>query len=381
MKKIYIENPIISYEMMLQMIDSLVKEYPGRITTCLLGKTCFGYPICEYKIGRGNKQVVILGATHGNELITGYFVMEFLTTLVKEYDSLYELLSSYTFHIIPVLNIEGYLISSSNVIANTKHLSKEQVETLAKKYLTVYNEDDEFARQGIQREKGFYQILHSSLSNIENPKLRNSIACILKEDRLPVSVLPIWAANGCGVDPNSNSIHCFCEMKALRAKQKVGPLRYNDIPVTRPSPISYPGLATFDHCPENYYLFRLIESLACSKVKGEKLVAIFSYHATGGEIYGYPSNVWCQPQKLKRYELAMGVYEKITGYTIINETLKYGVMDYYRATLSDAIAFTIELSKKNGNPIGPLADITSLQEEILNNKEAVFATLINTFGI
>lgn len=380
MKEIYIENPIISYEMMLEMIESLSQSYPGRITSCLLGKTSFGYPICEYKIGRGKKQVVILGATHGNELITGYFTMEFLTTLVKEYEALQDVLASYTFHIIPVLNIEGYLISSSNVIANTKQLSMEQIEILAKKYLTVYDEDDAFARQGMQREKGFYQILQSSLCNIENPKLRNSVACILKDDRLPVSVLPIWAANGCGVDPNSNSIHCFCEMKALRAKQKVGPLRYNDIPVTRPSPISYPGLATFDHCPENYYLFRLIESLANSNIKDEPLVAVFSYHATGGEIYGYPCNVCCQPQKLQRYESAMRVYETITGYTIINETLKYGVMDYYRATLPNAIAFTIELSKKNGNPIGPLADIAALQEEIIHNKEAIFATLIQTFG-
>ena len=79
-------------------------------------------------------------------------------------------------------------------------------------------------------------------------------------------MLTIWASNGLGVDQNSNSIHRFKEMKTLRKKQKCAALRYNIIPVTMPSPMSYPGEFTFDRSLENLSLYRYINYLEISKI-------------------------------------------------------------------------------------------------------------------
>ena len=56
-----------------------------------------------------------------------------------------------------------------------------------------------------------------------------SINNILKNCKLDNRILPVWSANGLGVDPNSNSIHRFCEMETLRKKWGYAKQRYNEI--------------------------------------------------------------------------------------------------------------------------------------------------------
>ncbi|MNP82192.1 hypothetical protein D3C76_1807550 [compost metagenome] len=72
----------------------------------------------------------------------------------------------------------------------------------------------------------------------------------------------------------------------------------------------------------------------------------------------------------------MNAYCKNTGYLTIDENVKYGVMDYYRISLEKVATLTIELSKLNGNPIGPFADISNnINREIKNNINSIFYTL------
>lgn len=379
-EKIFLRNYIMSYDKIMNMLYTLLCTNKRKLEKRCIGKTTFNYSIDCYKIGKGNNHVLLYGTTHGCELVSTYFILEMLISLLKlEQES--KIIKDYTFHLIPILNPEGYIISSSNVLANisTNSLNNiEEIERISSKYLEVYNRDDEIVLSGKKVPKNFYVILKSSIFYIKDTKLTRSVFNILKNCNLNESVLPVWSANGVGVDPNSNSINCFKEIVELRRKQKFAALRYNDIPVTKPSPMSYPGVGTFCNCPENYVLYNYIKglySMNYNKLNEDKLVAIFSYHSTGGEIYGFPTEKCMDSKKEELYKCGMDKYKEATGYKIIFPETKYGVMDFYRDSLDNVLALTIELSKLNANPIGPFSDIEELNKEIINNKNAIVNTL------
>ncbi len=381
--KIYLTDYILSYPKACNYLYSIINnpKYCLKITkeSPSLGMTTFGYEIESYKIGSGKRHVILFGATHGNEIVTTYFNIEFILTLLND-DELYCKYSNiFTFHIIPILNPEGYIISTSNIYENTKSLSPDELENLASRYLDKYNIDDENALNGVKAEKFHRSVLKTSVDYIKNEKLRRNVERILNNCNLDSSVLPTWASNGMGIDLNRNSIHRFKETKKLANKNKFARLRYNDIPITKPSPIGYAGDFPFDNrCPENLALHQYINTLYNLNYlnSGEKLIAIFSFHSTGAEIYSCPEKKCTTNSNLYFYDKSMKKYSSYTNYEIIDEDYKYGIMDYYRLKLKNVLALTIELSKLNGNPIGPFANINSFLHEVQNNKIALFNTLL-----
>ena len=241
MDKIYLNNYILSYQNILNLINYLENNYPNKFKfDKVVCRTNFNYQVNSYKIGNGKKHVLLIGGTHGCELITVYFILEFILTLLEDEELYNKYLDKYTFHFIPVLNPEGYIISSSNVLANISEFSLNELEKFATNYLNCYEQDDYLALQGKCLDKKYKKVMKSSINNIPDFNLQKSVKRILKHCNLLEDVLPIWSSNGMGVDINSNSIHKFKEMKHLRKRQRVGKLRYNDIPVTIPSPLSYP---------------------------------------------------------------------------------------------------------------------------------------------
>lgn len=376
--KVYMNEYIFSYERVCEILNSLCSKYEGKITKECIGKTNFGYDIDSYKIGSGKKQVVLIGTTHSNEIVTTYYILEYITTLLIEYEEISSntnLFNTYTFIFIPILNIEGYIITSSNIVTNFNTFSEIEIENLSKLYLDVYNKDDEIAKMCIKKEKQFYNVLKASLCNIKDERIVKSVENILKNTNLDERVLNIWSANGLGIDQNSNSIHRFCQIKKLRKKERFAYLRYNDIPVTCESPMSYPGNYTFDRSPENYYLYKYIMSLY--KKKEKRLVAVFSYHSTGGVLYSLPDSCYVSKYTMNKYKKLFYIYSDVTSYELMEDNNKYGVMDYYRIALKGVYTFTVELSKLNANPIGPFADILALKKEIIDNKNAVIKVIRN----
>lgn len=374
--KIYLDDYILTYEKTCKYLFNLCNDtYFGgkRFTQNTLGTTNFSFPINSYDIGSGTKHVIVLGTTHGCEILTTYFVLETMISFLLD-SSIYDKYSEeFTFHFIPVLNPEGFIISSSNVWQNVCNLDLKSIEKLSQEYLYCYNLDDENARNKIPSCKLYEKVLRSSLDNIYCRELRNSVKEILNSCNLSKCVLPIWSANGVGIDPNANSIHKFCEVTEQRKKLKFGKLRYNNIPNFKPSPIGFPGYRPLSlDCPETYYFNKFVQSLY--KSKDEKLIAIFSYHTTGGEIFSYPDANLSSKNNYDLHLKAIDVYKKFTGYIPKDEDLKYGFMDYYRITLENVVSMTIELSRNNANPIGPFADINKILNEVKSNKQALFAT-------
>lgn len=382
MNHIYLENIVLSYQDVIYLLYEICnnKKYNNRLKKEKVTHfTTFGYPINSYFLGHGKKHVILLAATHGCEIITNLFVLEFILTLVLD-DKLYkEVCNEFTFHFIPILNIEGYIISSSQIVNNLKKLNYYEIECVSRKYLNAYNLDDMLASENKIYEKTYKNILKTSCSYIPNKNLIKSVNCILKNCNLDSRVLPVWSANGIGVDPNSNSINKFKEMVALRKSWKYAKLRYNDIPVTKPSPMSYPGLKPlYIDCPENVFLYQYITDLYTTLPKSnEKLISIFSYHSTGGMIFGYPDKCITSNKNILLHNKAVDIYSSFTHYTKIYQYLKFGVMDFYRAYLENVVSLTIELSKLNANPIGPFANINELFKEFNDNKRAILTVIQN----
>lgn len=380
--RIYLKKFILSCNNVDNLMSTLLhtEKYMNKIKKEQnIGYTSFGLPIECYKICNGPRHVIIFGATHGCEIITTYFTLEFILTLLNDEELYDKYKNIYTFHIIPILNKEGYMISTSNVIYNTKGLSNKEIEKLALKYLECYNFDDNMVLKNCKTEKKYKDILMTSTDYIPNTMIKSNVEKILRCCKLDSRILPIWSSNGMGIDLNRNSIHKFKLAKKVARTKKFAPLRYNDIPITKKSPIGYPGKCSFDpECPENLALHKYINKIYnynYNKNIKDKLIAIFSFHSTGGEIYSLPDKEYVNDLSLNSYLDVMKKYCSYTGYRIIDEKLKYGIMDYYRIILKNVYSLTIELSKLNANPIGPLSDIESFKKEIKLNKIAIFNTL------
>lgn len=380
-EKIYLKDYILNYDKLNNYLIFLEKKYYSKFKKeKSIGKTTLGYDINIYKIGHGKKHVLIMGATHGTEIVTVYFVLELIITLLEDTKIYLKYNKDFTFHFIPLVNPEGFIISTSSLHNNLNTKNLYEIEKISKKYLQCYNIDDKIAmnQADVKVSKLYRNVLQSKICDLPI-NFKSNVKKILMNCNLDEGVLPTWSANSCGIDINSNSIHKFKEIVALRKKQKFAKLRYNDIPVNKPSPMSFPGKFTFElRCPENLALYNYIDSLFSKNLDyscKDNLVALFSYHSTGGEIYGYPDINYASLRQIRMHIDAMEIYSKYTGYKKINENLKYGIMDFYRIILDDVVSLTIELSKLNGNPIGPFSDINLLNNEIINNKKAIFATL------
>jgi hypothetical protein len=385
-EKNYLNNYMLSFNVINNILEyftnditysnMLKKEIPLNPSIC---STYFNYPINTFCIGSGKNHVLLFANTHGCEIVTSHFLLEFITTLLLDKELSNNYLNDFTFHFIPILNPEGYIISTSNVLKNIDINDKKQIETISSKYLEMYNLDDTIAREKKVKFKHYKEVLCTSLSYIEDIYLRNSVKKIIHNCNLNSDILPVWSANGLGFDPNSNSIHKFREMLKLRKSQKCASLRYNDIPVCMPSPMSYPGKKPLDpKCRENVFLYNYIQNLYTYNTKkncDDKLKLILSYHSTGGEIYGYPDKCTSSKTQLDIHKKAVEIYSKYTNYLPIDENLKYGVMDFYRQNLENVVSLTIELSKKNANPIGPYSNLNDLEQEFTSNKIAIFKLL------
>lgn len=375
---------IYSYDEVYNILDSLTSTSNKLFRKAgKIGNSYFNYPINLYILGNGKKQVILMGATHGCELITTTFLIYFVSSILNNNsDDYMEYLNNYCFYIIPILNPEGYIISSSNVLANTANLNSDEFEKYCNKYLELYNKDDYNAENFDKKyEKLYKTLMKTDIKYIGNLRLENMVKSILKSCNLDEKVLPIWSSNGMGIDINANSIHQFNNMYNQRMKQKYAKMRYNDIPTDRPSPTGYPGKIQFDkRCPENLALYKFVIKLYSNninRINKNRLVAFLSYHSTGSQIYGYPDKNLSGINQYNFISNAMKNYSKYTGYELMDEQHKYGVMDYYRIALRNVATLTIELSKLNANPIGPFANILNLEKEFNQNICSIFYTLKN----
>ena len=118
------------------------------------------YPINEYVIGNGKKDLFIVGGTHGSEIISVDFVLQLLKNLpnLKDYDP-----NLITLHVIPLQNPEGFDISTNTF----SDISDEDFNKESYDYYLRYRTDNLINR--------FFGEVNNNFKKLEGKKITPSV--------------------------------------------------------------------------------------------------------------------------------------------------------------------------------------------------------------
>lgn len=108
-----------------------------------LGSSACGFPIEHYSVGNGPMHVVYMGACHGNEIITVDYITQLMINIGKgniEFDS-----DTFTIDFIPVLNPEGYYVTTYALKQAMEGMNDEEIEAFCQGYFKAYSRDDKNA--------------------------------------------------------------------------------------------------------------------------------------------------------------------------------------------------------------------------------------------
>lgn len=358
-------NYIIDYE----IVKKRLKEMPN-IQKQKSIKTNLGYEIPYYTYGKGENHIVIVGGTHGSEIISVDFVlkvMDMVSNKKEPFKSFDE--NTYTLHFIPLQNPEGFIASTSAIrTLISENMSLEQMEKVCKKYYELYKQDDTNTKNNPNdRSLKLHQqmFIDANVNCIpdKHQYLKHTLNNIFSNEKIPKGSMISYRANGSGIELNRN-VPINSGIEDIKNNQeKYGSLRYNNIPTTVPGPIGIPckDVNNFEYEPENKFLNNLLDKL----YKENKLKYCLLYHGTGGAIYykplfdAYKNDLTKEKQKyIETINKKLAIkYSEITNYNLIeDEDKNVKSYDSYLRTIYPGILL-IELSKMGGNPIGPYGDI------------------------
>lgn len=265
--KINTLTPFWSYTTLLNKISSLMKNYSIReenhISSYLpddkdagLGRTASGLPIKHYALGNGSKHILVLGGERGNDIINSqavYFLISYLAQKISN-ENLDNILASYTFDFVPVLNPEGYIITTSAIDYYIRSSTQNQsdiesadydlIVSLFQKYGEAYSKCRDENWSPIHNSLYSYQELFSGIDEKCIPKeykdVMNQVGMLHHKHGLPFETMCNFVSNGNGIDllANKNNEQLFKDIdNALKAEQCL----YNNDVAFRNVPISYPS--------------------------------------------------------------------------------------------------------------------------------------------
>jgi len=391
------DDYILDYEQVLDKLDNLSK------TTKILkekniGITRYGLPISCYSIGKGNKSIVVTGATHGSEIISTDFVLKLMESLSKEKD---KFLNDFKIYFIPMLNPEGYLITTSAIRTKIPRNSDIKIqEKFAKEYYLAYKNDDileinrrkngkEADRTSIKNHQKFFNNIDVNCIPEKYKKIKDKVSKIYEKYKdLPKGSLITWSANADGIDLQANSKYnpAINKIKKGETIYKDN-LRHSNIKISHPGPINCPFDIEegFKYTNEIIAINEFLKKLN----KENKLYAYYNYHSTGGIIYQRPikSNECEKDIKEKTIEnyFFSKIYagkpeENYPSYKIEkNEGKRTSTNDFFR--IKYPIDLLIELSSMGGNPIGPYGDKKGNYKRTIESNIKAFKTSMKVFEI
>lgn len=434
------KNLILDYEQVNDKLKVICEKYEAIIKQDDLAVTKYGLPISYYTIGNGNKDIVITGATHGAELVTTDFMLRLMEEMGKKPEDF--CLDEYRFHIIPMLNPEGYLITSSAVRTKIpRDMDIEDAESICKEYYLAYRSDD---REAIARRKEKIEPDRISLKKYQRmfsdvdytcisdkySNIRESVKNIYsKYPDLPKGSIITWDANADGIDIQANSLYNYFDMlkkdvqkdsvlniddnnvnenkeiiydnlafrDAINNMHRYGSLRYENIETSHPGPMNCgmdPEVGFYETI-ETKTISNLLEKL----YNRGTLAGYNNYHSTGGVIYHRPSYggngvmisddlYW---QKIINNVCLASLYKNDTYKNLSDvEKSRYGLVngDSSGPTTTNDIFrmkypadLLIELSGMGGNPIAPYGDIDGNYMNLMNSNIEAFKGYIKNYDI
>ena len=306
-------------------------------------------------------------------------------------------LKEFKIHLVPILNPEGYLISSCAIRKLIpRDMTQEKAEEICKKYYMAYRNDD--INDNIKKEhlEIFKNIDYTCIPN-EYENIRESVKAITdKYMDLPQNCLHIWSANANGIDIQANSKYNPKITQILNGEDiYMQSKRQNNLNISHPGPINCPfdKEKGFKIEKETLAITNLLNSLYN---KG-KLFAYLNYHSTGGLIFQRPA---IKPEEMNiekedilkkqivNYMLAKTYQDKTNrdkglenNDKLINSQYKIYTNKSKATSTNDIFRLKypqnllIELSGMGGNPIAPYGNKKNYTNTIKSNLDAIKYTL------
>ena len=356
-------------------------------------KTECDLPIRHYSIGSGIKHIVLLAAFHGAEIISTELLLYIMNYIVENEKEFLEILKEYTLDFIPIVNPEGYIVTTSAIRTQIpRNMSSSDIERICSKYLRLYKEDDdkEIAREITDNiELKNYQSMFKNITYRDIPdkykKVKEKIKDIYQKHKIPDGAIIAWCANANGIDLNANTKYNRNISKIENGEELYMSLRYSNIRFSEPGPINcpYDKNKGFLQEKETVFISNFLEELYNSN----KLSAIFNYHSTGGLIDQRPSeleddlkdrNINLKHKTLNNYMFAK-FYQSETYKNSNNKDEKYDILKegsviktlngLYRVLYP--LDMLVELSELGGNPIGPYSNMGNYNSIMKSNLEAI----------
>lgn len=120
--KIVKANKPYTYEMLEYDLLKINKKYENKVIIKSIGTTHFGRDIWAIKLGRGKKNVVMIGAHHGREWLTSIMLMKMLESYAAKYHErgLFgfrsnNILNEVSIWFVPMLNPDGVTIQQNDL--------------------------------------------------------------------------------------------------------------------------------------------------------------------------------------------------------------------------------------------------------------------------
>lgn len=366
-------------------------------------KTTCEIPISHYTIGKGKKHIVFFGAFHGSEIISTEFLLNFLNDIIENENKYKEILEEYVLNFIPIVNPEGYIITTSIIRKYIKRNENiKELEKKCKKYIDACKQDDievkTLIKQGIEHKKiKHHQKMFENFTYNDIPekysKIKEKLKKIYENSKIPDGAIILWSANANGIDLNANTKYNKNISKIKSGQTLYMPNRYSNIVTSNPGPINCPFDKTngFLDEIENIYISNFLEDLNTKN----KLSAIFNYHSAGALIDHRPSNI---PEDLKYKNINLKLkslnnylFAKIyqsetykdfnkkqdTNYKLLKEPSEIRTRNgYYRVVYP--LDLLIELSELIGNPLGPYSNLEVNYKSIMeSNTNAILKSIKN----
>ena len=243
-------NLILDYEQVMEKLNEIKRQGKNIKEQEILGETKYGLPIRHFLCGRGKRHIVITGAAHGSEIITTDFVLRLMQQIQKDGKDIN--MNDYTLHFIPILNPEGYLISTSAVRKIIpREMNLEEAEKICKEYYKAYKQDDAEAQkrrdEGLEPDRKTMKHHQEMFRNVDYTAipakyndLRENIRKLYESGNIPNGTMQVWSANGDGIDMQANSKYNRNLDRIENVEKIYLERRYSNIISSMPGPLNCP---------------------------------------------------------------------------------------------------------------------------------------------
>ena len=370
--------------------NKIIKEKP-------LGYSEYGLPIDHYKIGNGPKHIIVSGSYHAAEIITSIFVIRLMEEMSQN-PSFNQ--NEYTIDFIPIVNPEGYLITTEmQDLYLGKDTSEEEKIARAKVYWAKYRADagipakvkkgelEESALRGKKTYQALFDDVNLKKYLRDYPELKQNVLSIINQNNYPIGVLAAWTVNGSGIDLSQNVPFNPAISTLASSKEPVyNHLAYANTRKDIPGPINTP-CRDFNHFyfeSENLAMLNFLENL--SHEPGQEIIAYFNYHSVMGKMYQRPVkeegmlNLYGIDYEKKVVEnyISSKIFRGKNAYDIIESEDPYGyINEFFR--LRYGINIQVELSRMGSNPIGPLADPDTFENITVKPNLEAFKNFVKNY--